>query len=414
MHMSLKDKIILQELGKKYAEIAHLDQQQTNITNWQRLNSLSPGAKPMVMIDQLPWHELNSNDELTLQCEDPFCRSIENHLRQTLYKWTHMATDMVVMPYIGIGKVISSTGIGISIDEEIGFTDKNNDVVAHKYSDSLADEEALAKIHPSTITYDEALTHTYLHRAEEIFKDILPVKLTGVVPGFRVWDELTMYRGVTPLLLDMMDRPEFIHAIMEKLTQIELDILTQYEQLGLLDPQSPTVHCSGTFTTEMTRHAQQDVPATAKDCWAYGMGQIFSSCSPAMHDEFEIAYAKRYYERCGLVYYGCCEPLHQKIDIIRKLPHVRKISMSPWADVEVAAANIKRDYVLSRKPNPALLAPHTMDEDAIKKEIIGTLKACEAYGTPCEFILKDVSTVNYKPERLFKWSQLVGDIIANY
>lgn len=412
MRISGADRLVLTELAKQYAEIAYLDQQSINRKNWARLNSLQP-SKPMVMIDQLPWHELNNDEALILKCEDDFCRSLENNLRQTIYKWTRMQTDMVVPAYIGVGKVIRSTGIGLGIEEEVVFTDTRSDVVSHHYNDCLADEEALAKIHPATITYDEETTLRNKHMAEEIFGDIIPVRLTGVVPGFRVWDELTMYRGVTPLLMDMMDRPEFIHQIMEKLTAIELDILTQYEKLNLLDPYAPTVHCSGTFLPDMPTY-EEDKVVTAQECWVYGMAQIFSSCSPAMHDEFEMTYAKRYYERCGHVYYGCCEPLHNKIDLIRQLPHVRKISMSPWADVAIAAAQIKKDYVLSRKPNPAFLATHTMDEAQIKKEVIGTLKACEQWGTPCEFILKDVSTVNYKPERLTRWSQLVGEIIANY
>ena len=141
---------------------------------------------------------------------------------------------------------------------------------------------------------------------------------------------------------------------------------------------------------------------------------IFSNCSKEMHEEFEIEYAKQYYEHCGLVYYGCCEPLHDRIDIIRKIPNVRKISISPWADVDIAATNIGRDYVMSRKTNPAFVAVQTMDEEQIKKEVLETLKACERYKTPCEFILKDISTVNYKPERLERWSKLVRSIIENY
>ena len=85
------------------------------------------------------------------------------------------------------------------------------------------------------------------------------------------------------------------------------------------------------------------------------MAQIFSSVSPGMHQEFELDYAVRWYARFGLVYYGCCEPLDGKMDIIRKIPHVRKISMSPWVDEEKGAERIGRDFVFSRKPSPAFL-----------------------------------------------------------
>lgn len=413
MSIGIRDREILRELGKKYAEVAMLEKQQATINNWKQINQLN-SVKPMVMIAQIPWHEMNINEELTLRCEDNFCRSLEDQLRKALYKWNHMETDMVFMPYIGIPKIIRSTGTGIVINEETKSVDKNNDVVAHKYLDQIQDKEDLAKIHEPIITFDEEQTAYNERRAQEIFEGILPTKRIGAGLEFRVWDQLAMYRGVTPLLMDMIDRPEFIHEIMEKFTQIQISILKQYEKLNLLEEEIQTIHCSGAFVDELPSKQFDGKHVTGKDCWAYGMGQIFSSCSPQMHEEFEIEYAKRYYEHCGLVYYGCCEPLDNKIDIIRKIPNVRKISISPWANVERASENIQKDYVLSRKPNPAFLATQTLDEEQVKKEIIATLKACEMNGTPCEFILKDISTVNYQPEKLFRWSQLVKSIIENY
>ena len=74
--------------------------------------------------------------------------------------------------------------------------------------------------------------------------------------------------------------------------------------------------------------------------------------SPAMHEEFEIEYMKPVYERFGLINYGCCEPLDRKIDMIRKVGNVRKISVSPWADQQRAAMNMGSDYIFLRKPNP--------------------------------------------------------------
>jgi hypothetical protein len=46
----------------------------------------------------------------------------------------------------------------------------------------------------------------------------------------------------------------------------------------------------------------------------------------------------------------------QKIPILRKIKNLRKISISPWADVEKATKEIQNDYVISLKPNSAMLA----------------------------------------------------------
>src|SRR3989304_2883892 len=128
------------------------------------------------------------------------------------------------------------------------------------------------------------------------------------------------------------------------------------------------------------------------------MAQILLSVSPAMFEEFEIPYAARWYARFGLGYYGCCDPLHDRGHILRRIPNVRKISMSPWADVEVGAAASGRDYVFSWKPNPAAVARDAWDVGAIESEMRRVVEVCEASGCPLEITLNDISAVRYQPK----------------
>ena len=157
-----------------------------------------------------------------------------------------------------------------------------------------------------------------------------------------------------------------------------------------------------------------DGRVTRRNLWGRGTAQMFASVSPAMHDEFEIAYAREFFEGFGLLYYGCCEPLHDKIDIVKKLPNLRKLSITPWADVRKAAQQMGGDYVLSRKPNPAAVAVPRLDEEALRRDILETLKICREYGTPCEFVLKDISSVCYNPENLTRWEQVVMETVKNF
>jgi hypothetical protein len=46
----------------------------------------TPPTQPLVWINEIPWHEMNVDDELTLRCQDEFCRQVEWHLRATLYQ----------------------------------------------------------------------------------------------------------------------------------------------------------------------------------------------------------------------------------------------------------------------------------------------------------------------------------------
>jgi len=96
---SERDKAILRDLIAQYAEIARLPIHKEKAELWRRLNRLE-SVRPMVWINEIPWHEMNVNDELTVQCEDEFCRGIESSLRMTLYQWRHLPADMVLDPVL--------------------------------------------------------------------------------------------------------------------------------------------------------------------------------------------------------------------------------------------------------------------------------------------------------------------------
>jgi hypothetical protein len=144
--------------------------------------------------------------------------------------------------------------------------------------------------------------------------------------------------------------------------------------------------------------------------WMYGLAQMFSTVSPAMFKEFEVDYASRICERFGLVYYGCCDPLDLKMDEVRMIPNVRKVSMSPWTDQARGAAAIGNDFVFSRKPSPALVAWDRWDAEAVEKDLRETQQICAEHGCPLELILKDISTVRYEPQRLWEWSDIAMKI----
>ena len=402
MPVSERDRTVLRQLASETAEIAALPQQQETISLWQAINRLEP-ERPMVMADQIPWHEMEVDGELTLQTEDAYCRGVETRLRRDLYKWHHMRGDMVIEPVIEVGRATTGGGYGLRHVEETAVTDPDNDVVGHFYIDQLKDDDDVEKIGMPQIAVDEEATARTLETAHEIFDGILEVKLQGAAPGFAAWDRITTWRGAENLLWDMADRPEHMHRIIYRLAEAMMSELDQLEELGLLSNSQSTIHCSGAHSDELPADAIDPGHPRAKDLWTCGMAQVFAAVSPAMHDEFEIEYAIPFYARFGLVYYGCCEPLHDKIDIIRKMPHVRKISMSPWVDVEVGAQRIGGDFVFSRKPSPAFLAGDAWEPEAVERDLQQTRQACERHGCPLEFILKDISTVRYEPHRLWEW-----------
>jgi len=68
------------------------------------------------------------------------------------------------------------------------------------------------------------------------------------------------------------------------------------------------------------------------------------------------------------------------------------------------------NYVYSCKPNPAFVATDTLDEELIRRDLTETREICKKNGCALEFILKDISTVRYKPQNLWRWSQIAMEV----
>jgi len=410
----MTDREILRGLAGQIAEIAHLPAQDETRALYRALNGLRP-VRPAVLVDELPWNQLNAEGELTLTCGDPLFLSAEDQMRKQLYRWNHCRGDLLIDPFYALGRTVHVGGIGLKVVEDTLAADKGNHIVAHHYHDQLADHSALDKLRVPTVEVDDADTEMKRVKLDAAFGDILPIQLMGVrhANGFAPWDFLSMIRGVEPLLTSLYDEPEFMHAFLRKYTDIHLALLDVYERENLIEPYQPVIHCTPGLTDELPG----DIPGgrvTRKNIWGRGTAQIFASVSPAMHDEFDIQYEREYFAGFGLVYYGCCEPLHDKMDIVKKLPNLRKISVTPWADVNISAEQMGRDCVLSRKPNPASVAVPYLDEELLRADILETLDACKRNNTPCEFILKDISSACYNPNNLTRWAEVVMETIRNY
>jgi hypothetical protein len=211
----------------------------------------------------------------------------------------------------------------------------------------------------------------------------------------------------------MMDRPEFVHKTIAKFTEIGLARYAQMEAQELLDFNISALHCTPPYCDELPAKDWDGGKVRLKDIWFRGMAQPFSSASPEMQDEFDLQYMRRLMDKCGLSYYGCCEPLDRFIPYLKKVPNMRKIGVSPWANVRSSAEQIGGAYVYARKPNPANVA-RNFNKETVEKEIAETIEACMENKCPYEFVLKDISTVDGNPQNLIAWVNTVKETIDRY
>jgi len=409
-----KDRDVLRRLAEETAKIAALPAHKEKAGLWTRLNDLR-SARPMVLISQVCWNEMNLDNELTLQTSHPWARGQEFGFRASLYKWRHMPDDMFFGDAFWSPLAIRSTGFGIDEDVDIVKTDETSDVVSRHFNVQIRNPEDIEKILMPVVTHNEKATEAEYQTMSELYKGIMPVKKVGRTHiWFAPWDNLIRWYGIKEAMMDMIDRPEMVNSAVSRVVDGYMAELDQLEKLNLLLLETTGVGSGGYGNTSDLPGAGCD-PGYARphDLWGCSNAQIFSEVSPDMHWEFAIRHDMRWLERWGLNYYGCCEPLDRKIHILRRIPNLRKISISPWADIDRAVENIGSDFVVSYKPNPAILAEESWHPEraraALRKVLERTGKKCHV-----EIILKDISTVRYKPQRLWEWSRIAMETAEEF
>jgi len=319
---------------------------------------------------------------------------------------------MVVSDYLACPLAIHSSGFGIVEDVDIVKTDETSDVVSRHFNVQIKDPEDIEKIRMPRVTHDAEVTRRRFEAMCETYDGILPVRKTGQSHiWFTPWDYLIRWWGVQEAMMDMIARPEMVHAAVDRMLDawmVELDQFVEQNLLSL-DCRNERVGSGGYgYTRELPGEEFDPSRVRPANMWGCSNAQIFSGVSPEMHWDFAIGHDMRWLARWGLTYYGCCEPLDGKIDILRRIPNLRKISVSPWYDPRRAVEAIGTDYVISHKPNPAILAETRWDPAWARASLREFLDLAEGRGH-VEIIMKDISTVRYEPRRLWEWAAIATE-----
>lgn len=110
---------------------------------------------------------------------------------------------------------------------------------------------------------------------------------------------------------------------MERFTSSVLSGIEQANALGLHGDTLNTCHCSYIYTDELLPGSGAGKWAYLQNCWAFGLAQLFSSVSPDMTEVFKLFYITRMVKAFGMIEYGCCDRLDDRLDIIKRIPHLK-------------------------------------------------------------------------------------------
>jgi hypothetical protein len=367
-------------------------------------------VRPLIFCDpENGWNEIITQE--MLQCTLPIARVWEMHLRKEIFWGEKIKDDKVIEAVFNIPYCYTDSGYGLK--EELM---KEHDEGSFKYVSPINDyEEDFPKLKLPEIFIDYKKTHEIRQLAEEIFEGILTVRLKGVwwwTLGM-TWEFIKL-RGLENLMIDMVLYPEYVHKMMDFLSKSvhkKLDFLEENKLLSL--------NTNGTYVGSGGFGWTNQLPGTEFDAekirtlnmWGFTESQETVGVSPDMFEEFIFPYQLGITQRFGLNCYGCCEPLDQRWHIVKKIPRLRRVSVSPWANIEAMADNLKNNYVYSMKASPSPLADPSPNFENIRKELRLNLKKTK--DCHVEIIMKDNHTLGHNPDNIVQWSQIAREEIEN-
>jgi hypothetical protein len=401
---------IVRELAKKYAEIAAKPIQEERRGLWRAHNSFARTRPPIYVRWLAAWPEAA---ESRLECEDPFWQGHERFLRQMIFQDT-IGDDYIIEPWITqrATMVTPPAGAwGLEI-RHIPSPDKEGSWLFDPPIKELDDAKGL--VAPRHVI-DEEATERDADRLHDAVGGFLEVNVERC-PFYTVWHadisyDLAQLRGLEQAMWDMMDNREWLHGLVGFLRDGILRTHDEAEAAGdwgLSSHQNQAM----TYAQELSDPKANRRGARRKDLWCFVAAQEMALVSPAQHEEFIFNYQKTIAEKFGLVAYGCCEDLTNKIDMLRKLPNLRRIAVTPVANVRRCAEQIGRDYVISWRPNPAEMICCGFDPAKVKRIVKQAME--DMKGCCVDITLKDVQTVQKQTGNLREWVKVVRSVADEY
>jgi hypothetical protein len=336
-------------------------------------------------------------------------------MRRAIRQAEEIGDDFVLQPYYRLywNIRVDSPDFGVGLTETHA-DDTNGGQVAYSYNHPIRTPEDVDRLKPRSWAVDRAKTLARQERLQEAFGDALPVVLAGT-GGLHsgLTGDLFRLIGNDNLLIWTYDAPEALQALMAYLRDDRLRFFRWLESealLGLNNDDHLVGSGSPGFTTALPQPDYAGQPRL-RDLWVWTESQETTMISPAMLGRLFLPYMAEVASLFGFVYYGCCEPVHDRWErIVKAIPNVRAVSVSPWCDMRVMGEKLGRERIFSRKPKPWPISGPTPDWDALEHDLDETLDA--ASGCNLEIIYRDVYQINGDRPRLRKWVELVRSRIG--
>lgn len=404
-HVSEADRLILRDAAKKVAELAQRPIEAEKKRLWYHHNSLHP-ERPMVVCDpENGWYEIITPDQL--KCSGDLARVLEFYLRKTIFWGEEMGDDTVIAPVFRAHHIFEETPRGFD-KQDIGA----NGTGAYTWKPGLTNMDDIPKLKPSTYVIHEKETLEYCALLHDLFDGILDVRLNTMWwNSFGMTADLVFLVGMENLMYLFYDEPDAVHALMAFLRDEMLAKFrfAQEHELLYLNNDDSYVGTGGYGWAHELPADDYAGCVRLRDLWGISESQETVGVSPEMFGEFIFPYQLPLQEEFGLNCYGCCEPVDARWKYLEKIPRLRRVSVSPWANEPVLAEAMNGRYIYSRKPPSTWVATPRADKEIMRAGIEKTI-ALAGKGS-LELIMKDTHTLYHNPRNCLDYVAVCREVI---
>ena len=400
-----RDRDTARTLAAQVLELALSDEYEARRTRWRDVNALrKPDRSPVWCRPVGAWSELLPEKVLT--CIDPFCRGVERRLRQDLIK-DSIGDDSIIEPWWGVAAVFDSDSPEVW-GVPLGRIPAPGQGGSWKFDPPLNSEKDFDRLTFPTYRYNETKTKKAITRMQELLGDVMEVHLTCGVPlGAGLGGMAASLRGLEQLMYDMADRPDLVHRLMKHLEEGVLRAQNAVAGTGLL-----TLNNNGpTYCSDAPHGDARPGNVSLGDLWHGTESQEFQEVSPAMWEEFLLSYQIPILSQFWLTSYGCCENLTHKIDGLLRIPNLRIFVCSAWTDLEKVVDAVGDRYTIMwrQKATDVVFAD---DVKPIRQYLEEGMRI--AQGCSVQIVLRELQTLNGKPERLAHWARIAKEVAAKF
>lgn len=317
----------LKDLAKKAKEIVNHPRNQNLKEMWQRHDKLQ-------IVEQIPfcmdmrdsmWGRFLGYDlnELT---PEKIPELIRFQLEQKVFYHDRICDDTIIHPHLHTSSYAVPT-VSLTM---FGAKRTNIPRTEGWSVEPIINTEAdLKKLENLRIPHDPSSARSRADRYSDLIDGELPISPTGI-SGFNrgPMDTAVQLRGWQSLMFDMIDRPAFVHDLMEAITRCRLD-----------------------YETRRAEMLNIDLKKSGGGLWEDDVN--CDVLSPELYEEFIFPYEKRMADQYQTVTYHSCGNLTPVLPLIDSLPNLHKLYFSePWTDFESARMVVDNRKIIRVDLNP--------------------------------------------------------------